>query len=123
MAAATARFVDLTSRQGHVVYVAELHGEIVGTFALIFVGGLAHTGRDSAIVEDVAVAADRQGSGIGRQMMAFAMRQSALRDCYKLTLSSHLRREAAHHFYDGLGFRKHGYSFLIDAVAAQENLT
>ena len=122
MAAATARFIELTAREGHIVYVAESQGEIVGTFALIFLGGLAHTARDSAIVEDVAVAANRQGSGIGRQMMAFAMRQCALRDCYKLVLSSHLRRDAAHRFYDGMGFRKHGYSFLIDAATAQQQL-
>jgi len=34
--------------------------------------------------------------------------------CYKLTLSSNLRREAAHAFYESLGFTKHGYSFLIE---------
>jgi hypothetical protein len=30
-------------------------------------------------------------------------------------LSSHLGRAQAHRFYDGLGFRKHGFSFLIEA--------
>jgi len=34
--------------------------------------------------------------------------------CYKLMLSSNLRREAAHRFYASLGFEKHGYSFQID---------
>ena len=33
--------------------------------------------------------------------------------CYKLVLSSHLQRHEAHGFYEGLGFRKHGFSFLI----------
>ena len=34
--------------------------------------------------------------------------------CYKMALSSNLKREAAHRFYDSLGFGRHGYSFLIE---------
>jgi hypothetical protein len=34
--------------------------------------------------------------------------------CYKLTLSSNLKRERAHRFYEGLEFERHGYSFLIE---------
>ncbi len=113
IAQAQARYLDLISNPGHRVYVAELDQQIVGTFALIFVGGLPHGGRDSCIVEDVVVAGDRQGAGIGRQMMQFAMEQCASRGCYKLVLSSHLQRSDAHRFYEGLGFRKHGYSYLI----------
>ncbi|MBC7481845.1 MAG: GNAT family N-acetyltransferase [Rhizobacter sp.] len=118
VAAAEARFSELMAREGHDIYVAEAEGEVVGTFALVFIGGLAHTAHDSAVVEDMAVAAGRQGSGIGRQMIDFAMQQCALRGCYKLALSSHLRRSAAHRFYEGLGFRKHGYSYLIDGSVA-----
>jgi GNAT superfamily N-acetyltransferase len=33
--------------------------------------------------------------------------------CYKLILSSNLKREAAHAFYESLGFERHGYSFRI----------
>jgi ribosomal protein S18 acetylase RimI-like enzyme len=47
-------------------------------------------------------------------MMQFAMKLCAARDCYKLVLSSHVNHEKAHAFYEGLGFRKHGYSYLID---------
>ena len=34
--------------------------------------------------------------------------------CYKMMLSSNLRRTGAHAFYESLGFEKHGYSFRID---------
>jgi GNAT superfamily N-acetyltransferase len=114
---AEAKFGALVAREGHCIYVAEEAGVIVGTFALIFLGGLAHAGRDSCIVEDVVVEPARQGSGIGREMMQFAMRACFERGCYKLVLSSHLQRERAHRFYEGLGFRKHGYSFLIDGLS------
>jgi hypothetical protein len=32
----------------------------------------------------------------------------------KLALSSNFKRNAAHAFYDSLGFQRHGYSFLVD---------
>lgn len=111
---AQARFLDLTSNSRHAIYVAELHKQIVGTFSLIFVGGIPHGARDSCIVEDVVVAPEFQGTRIGKRMMRFAMEQCATRDCYKLVLSSHLQRAAAHRFYESLGFQKHGYSYLID---------
>jgi GNAT superfamily N-acetyltransferase len=75
--------------------------------------GLAHGARHHAIVEDVVVAAEARGQGIGEAMMRFAMQRCAERRCYKLALSSHLRREEAHRFYERLGFTKHGYSFLV----------
>lgn len=114
------RFNELTASNGHQIYVAELEGEIVGTFALIFIGGLAHAARDSAVVEDVVVAADRRSTGIGRYMMEFAMRQCIHRGCYKVALSSHIQRDSAHRFYEGLGFRKHGFSFLVAGWLSEE---
>jgi len=34
--------------------------------------------------------------------------------CYKLTLSSNMRREKAHRFFENLGFERHGYNFLME---------
>jgi len=45
--------------------------------------------------------------------MNHAMTQARAVGCYKLTLSSNLRRTEAHAFYDALGFERHVYSFLI----------
>ena len=116
-AQACERFEALVAQERHQIYVAELHGRVVGTFALAFVGGLAHSARDSCIVEDVVVAPQHRCCGIGAQMMRFAMLECARRHCYKLVLSSHLEREPAHRFYEGLGFHKHGFSFLITPQA------
>lgn len=107
------RFGALLDRPGHTVYMAEIAGDVVGTYALIFIPGLTHGARDSAIVEDVVVAPDHRDRGIGKSMMRDAMERCRQRDCYKLVLSSHLQRSLAHRFYEGLGFRKHGFSFLV----------
>ena len=113
-------FHALESNPSHRLYVAEYGQTIVGTFALIFIPGLPHSARDSCVVEDVVVTGDHQGAGIGRQMMRFAMAACVARNCYKLVLSSHIRREQAHRFYEGLGFRKHGYSYLLDLSAGAD---
>jgi GNAT superfamily N-acetyltransferase len=93
------------------VYVALDGRAIVGTFALLIMDNLGHMGTPSAIVEDVAVDPQRHGRGIGRTMMQHAMALSAAGGCYKLTLSSNLKREKAHAFYEAMGFERHGYSF------------
>ena len=86
---------------------------VVGTYALLVMDNLAHQGTPSAIVEDVVVAPGRQGQGIGRRMMAHAMGLARAAGCYKLALSSNRRREAAHAFYESLGFTQHGLSFSV----------
>jgi GNAT superfamily N-acetyltransferase len=50
---------------------------------------------------------------VGRAMMAHAIEQCRKAGCYKLALSSNLKREDAHRFYESLGFERHGYSFVI----------
>jgi GNAT superfamily N-acetyltransferase len=95
------------------LYVAELDGNVLGTFALLIMDNLAHQGTPSGIVEDVAVAPGMQGQGIGTAMMEHASAICAERGCYKMVLSSNLRRGPAHQFYEKIGFQRHGYSFVI----------
>ncbi|CAN7368163.1 GNAT family N-acetyltransferase [Acidovorax sp. LjRoot38] len=92
------------------------HGAVVGTYALLVMHNLAHRGAPSAIVEDVVVAPDQQGRGVGRQMMAHAMQQAREAGCYKLALSSNARRAGAHAFYESLGFAQHGLSFVVETL-------
>jgi GNAT superfamily N-acetyltransferase len=65
------------------------------------------------VVESVAVAPDLQGEGVGRAMMAHAREVCRRAGCYKMALSSNLRRSGAHAFYEALGFERHGYSFRV----------
>jgi GNAT superfamily N-acetyltransferase len=92
--------------------VATVEGEIAGTYSLLIMQKLGKRGTPAGIVEDVAVAPSRQGQGIGRAMMEHALGECRRAGCYKLALSSNLRREPAHRFYESLGFERHGYSFV-----------
>jgi GNAT superfamily N-acetyltransferase len=96
------------------LHVAELDGRVVGTFALLVMDNLGHLGTPSAILEDVVVDEGLRGMGIGKRMMDYAHDLCRLQGCYKMTFSSNANREAAHRFYESLGFRRHGYSFYIN---------
>jgi len=110
--AAESIFARMQQYPNYTVYVAVAEGQIIGAFELLIMDNLAHVGAPSGIVEDVVVHPAWRGQGIGKQMMAFALEQCRQAGCYKLALSSNRKREAAHRFYEALGFQKHGYSFV-----------
>lgn len=95
------------------IYVAVGEGHVVGTFALLIMDNLAHMGAPSAVIEDVAVDPSWQRRGVGKMMMRYALQICGEKGCYKAALSSNLKREQAHAFYESLGFERHGYSFRI----------
>jgi len=107
--------------QNYSVYVALTGRKIIGTFALLIMDNLAHQGASSGVVEDVVVHPLWQGKGIGKQMMQFAIERCQQAGCYKLVLSSNLKRERAHQFYLDLGFQQHGYSFLLTLPNTKEH--
>ena len=95
------------------IYVAIHDDRIVGTFALLIMDNLAHQGAPSGVIEDVAVDPQCQGQGIGKAMVRHALRVCGEKGCYKVALSSNLKRDRAHAFYESLGFERHGYSLKI----------
>lgn len=99
------------------LFVACEGSEVVGSYALLVMHNLAHCGTPSAIAEDVVVTQHRRSQGIGRQLMVHAVAEAARAGCYKLALSSNGKRHAAHAFYEGLGFERHGLSFVIQPIA------
>ena len=116
---AEAIFARMGAYPDYTLMVAEEDGRVVGTLALLVMDNLGHLGARSAIVEDVVVDHTMQGRGVGKVMMRHAMARATAKGCYKLTLSSNMKRAAAHKFYDDLGFRRHGYSFWIDLPASE----
>ena len=111
--AAKKQFDKILTYPNYNVYVAIHDDEIIGTFELLIMDNLAHLGAPSAIVEDVVVHKDYRGQSVGKQMMRFAMDESKKAGCYKMVLSSNMRRDRAHHFYESLGFEKYGFGFRI----------
>ena len=98
------------------IFLVTEGSEVLASYALLIMDNIAHNGAPLSIVEQVAVRADSQGRGLGTLMMHHAMDRSRALGCYKLALSSNLRFERAHAFYDKLGFKRHGFSFIVDLV-------
>lgn len=96
------------------LYVARLNDRVVGAFELLIMDNVAHKGAQSGIVEDVIVDSSMRSKGIGRAMMKSAMEICRKNNCYKLVLSSDMKRGEAHEFYESLGFEKHGYSYKVE---------
>ena len=107
-------FERIRSYPDYRLYLCEHDGRLAGTFALLIMDNLGECGAPSGIVEDVVVEPGYQRRGVGRAMMEQALAICRQKGCYKMMLSSNLRRTGAHAFYESLGFEKHGYSFRID---------
>jgi ribosomal protein S18 acetylase RimI-like enzyme len=106
-------FERIAQQPDYKLYVAARGGQVVGTFALLIMQNLGHWGTPSGVIEDVAVDPAYQGQGIGKLMMRHALQVCGERGCYKAVLSSNLKRERAHAFYESLGFERHGYSYRV----------
>jgi GNAT superfamily N-acetyltransferase len=106
--------VRLRSYPDYRVYLALKDDRVVGTCALLIMDTLGSRCAPEAVVEDLVVDQAGRGRGVGRAMMEFAMDRARQAGCYKLVLSSNMEREDAHRFYDAIGFRRHGVSFVAE---------
>ncbi|MCL5125522.1 MAG: GNAT family N-acetyltransferase [Deltaproteobacteria bacterium] len=106
-------FTKIKTYPDYRIYVASAESKVVGTFSLLIMENLAHLGARSGVIEDVVVSPNFQRKGVGTRMVKFAIEICRHKGCYKLALSSNMKRKSAHEFYESLGFRRHGYSFLL----------
>ena len=84
--------------------VAELDGEIVGTFHLTFIQYLTYQGGIRAQIEAVRVKATHRGQGIGKAIFAYAIDRARQRGAHLLQLTTDKKRPDALYFYESLGF-------------------
>lgn len=84
--------------------VAEMDGQIVGTFQLTFIQYLTHRGGLRAQIEAVRVHSAHRGKGIGRKLFAYAFDRAKQEGCYVVQLTTDKLRPRAIQFYESLGF-------------------
>jgi len=97
-------FEAIDADPAHLLIVAESGGEIVATMQLSFLPGLARRGALRAQIEAVRVRVDQRGSGLGGELMIWAIEEARRRGCALVQLTSDKRRTDAHRFYERLGF-------------------
>ncbi|MEU0248994.1 GNAT family N-acetyltransferase [Streptomyces sp. NPDC006235] len=79
-------------------------GRVVGTLQLTIIPGLSRRGATRSIIEGVRVHADERGSGLGTQLIEWAIDESRRQGCQLVQLTSDKTRTDAHRFYERLGF-------------------
>ncbi|MFI7137502.1 GNAT family N-acetyltransferase [Streptomyces massasporeus] len=84
--------------------VAVREGRVVGTLQLTIVPGLSRRGATRSIIEGVRIHADERGSGLGTELIEWAIEESRGQGCQLVQLTSDKTRADAHRFYERLGF-------------------
>ena len=104
LAAYEAAFTEIDADPKQWLMVAEMAGEVIGTFQMTYLRYLSYQGGLRAQIEAVRVDARYRSQGIGRQMMAWAIQQAREQGCVLVQLATHKSRLDAHRFYARLGF-------------------
>ncbi|MEU2258849.1 GNAT family N-acetyltransferase [Streptomyces sp. NPDC019645] len=97
-------FARLADDPNQHLVVAERDGRTVGTLQLTIIPGLSRRGATRSIIEAVRIHADERGSGLGTQLIEWAVEESRRHDCRLVQLTSDASRTDAHRFYERLGF-------------------
>ncbi|MFD7706129.1 GNAT family N-acetyltransferase [Streptomyces sp. NPDC059785] len=84
--------------------VAVREGRVVGTLQLTIVAGLSRQGATRSIIEGVRIHSDERGSGLGTQLIEWAVEESRRQGCQLVQLTSDATRTDARRFYERLGF-------------------
>lgn len=94
----------LTADPNQHLVVAVREGSVVGTLQLTLVPGLSRKGATRSIIEAVRIHRDERGSGLGTQLIEWAIAESRRQGCQLVQLTSDVTRTDAHRFYERLGF-------------------
>ncbi|MFF8609925.1 GNAT family N-acetyltransferase [Streptomyces sp. NPDC015346] len=100
----TVAFERLAHDPNQRLVVAVRAGTVVGTLQLTIVPGLSRRGSTRSIIEGVRIHAQERGSGLGTQLIEWAVEESRRQDCRLVQLTSDATRTDAHRFYERLGF-------------------
>ncbi|PZH21171.1 GNAT family N-acetyltransferase [Streptomyces sp. NTH33] len=93
--------------------VAVSEGRVVGTLQLSIIPGLSRRGSTRSIIEGVRVHSDERGSGLGTQLIEWAIDASRRQGCQLVQLTSDRTRADAHRFYERLGFEASHLGFKL----------
>ena len=78
---------NILENENHIIHVAELDGEIVGSTTLLIEPKFIHQGGFVGHIEDVAVKKDFEGQGIGMKLVLSLLDVAKERKCYKTILN------------------------------------
>jgi len=99
-----AALAEIQTASGNHLVVAEVDDEVVGMCQVVVFRHFQHGGGMCAEVESMHVHPDFRSNGIGERLVTFAVDMARDAGCYRIQLTSDLRRLDAHRFYQRLDF-------------------
>jgi len=84
--------------------VADRDGTVVGTLQLSVIPGLSRRGATRSVLEGVRVVRGERGTGLGTELVTWAVEESRRLGCSLVQLTSDASRTDARRFYERLGF-------------------
>ncbi|WP_173923061.1 GNAT family N-acetyltransferase [Agromyces sp. Marseille-P2726] len=95
------------------VVVEDADGAVAGTMQLTLLPGLARAGAARMQIEAVRVGESARGLGLGSAMIRWAIDEGRACGAALVQLTSDVRREDAHRFYERLGFEASHVGFKL----------
>ena len=97
-------YADILSREGLTLLLLEVDGVPVATTYLNVIPNLTRGAAPYAVIENVVVARDRRGQGLGRRIMTATLEAAWSAGCYKAMLLTGSKTPATHAYYRACGF-------------------
>ncbi|MDE1863132.1 MAG: GNAT family N-acetyltransferase [Thaumarchaeota archaeon] len=108
---ASSIFDKISSDKSEAIYVAVVDSKIVGAASIIVEQKFIHNGGKAGHIEDVAVAKEFQGKGIGKKVVLALIEHAQKSGCYKTILDC---SDDLVPFYEKLGFKKYSNAMRFD---------
>lgn len=107
-----ARLARVAGDDDYAAYVAEADGRVAGFLGLQRGWPYEHDEPFARIISLVVDARVRR-RGVGAALVRFAEGWARERGTYGLMLTTNVRREEAHRFYEAMGFSRTGYRYAL----------
>ena len=105
------RAIDADEKQ--LLAVAVDDDQVIGTLQLTFIAGISRKGALRGLIEAVRIAQDRRSTGLGQQMVEWAIAECRRRGCALVQLTSDNARGDAHRFWRRMGFEASHVGFKL----------
>jgi len=109
---------ESTLQSTAIKFVVTEEGKIAGRAFLFLIKNDLHE-FPYGLLEDVYIAEDERGKGIGTDLVKHVVEEAKKLKCYKVIATSRFTRPKVHELYERLGFTKHGFEFRMDFVSRE----
>ncbi|HXV66815.1 MAG TPA: GNAT family N-acetyltransferase [Nitrosopumilaceae archaeon] len=108
---ATEIYQKIKSNPNHLVYVAISGDKVVGSTTMLIEPKFIHEGGNVGHIEDVVIAKEYQGKGIGEKLVQSLLEFAKENNCYKTILDC---SDDVKPFYEKIGFKRHSNGMRFD---------